>query len=294
MSSASAALASDDPTGTVQKRQDWVRDFNRRWRQVRGRIRSELRNNARLHPDSERSTGRQVREFRDFLERVIDEEVVEPMPIGGVINGNHHTGPPVREGFITGVLLGTAHLRRADFDVESLSYNDAERLLLSPQYRDALEDRYEFAYDDLVDIGEETHTQAYRNYRDQLGETGAIATLLTGATQTADGIQDRINKRGQTGTSRLANSHTVQAVNDGAMQTYRDADVEEVGVIAETDGGTGEVDPDNVDWMTAQDHRVCFECQALAINSPYPIEDAPRPVEDSHPGCRCFIVPATN
>lgn len=296
MSAASQRLASSDPTGTTTQREEWVREYNRRWRRVRGRVREELQSNSRLHPDSDRSTGRQTREFRDFLERTINEEVVEPMPIGGVINGNHHSGPPTREAFISGILLGNAHLRRADFDVDSISYNDVERLLQYPHYRDPLQDRYEFVYDDLVDVGSAAHTQASRNYREQVGSTGSVETLLTGPTQTQDGVQDRLEKRGQTGTQRLAQSQVVTAANLGALYHYQDSGVDEVGAIVETSVEVSSEEGE-YEWMDASDSRVCPQCRSLSGNT-YAVSavlqgDAPMPVLDTHPECRCALVPVS-
>lgn len=292
MSAASQRLASSDPTGTKSQRSQWVREYNRRWRRVRGRIREELQNNARLHPDADRSTGRQTREFRDFLERVIDEEVVEPMSIGGVINGSHHSGPPTREAFISGVLLGNAHLRRADFDVDSVSYNQAEQLLQYPHYREPLQDRYEHVYTDLVDIGEATHTEASRNYREQVNSTGSVETVLTGPTQTSDGVQDRISKRGSTGTQRLAQSQVVTAANLGALYHYQDAaNVETVGAVIEIDTEVSSEEGVS-EWTTVGDSRVCSQCESLAGNQ-YKISEilqgnAPLPAQDTHANCRCF------
>jgi SPP1 gp7 family putative phage head morphogenesis protein len=42
-----------------------------------------------------------------------------------------------------------------------------------------------------------------------------------------------------------------------------------------------------IEWLNSEDEGVCEECEDLADGGPYPIEDAPMPVDDSHPGCRC-------
>ena len=290
MSSASAALASDDPTGSTQKRETLQSEFDRRWRRLRGRIREHLQNNRQLRPSADRSEARRVSEFRTWLEQEIDRTVVEPLTPTSVQAGMHYTGSPIRESVLLGIVLGTAHLRRAGIDVDSRSYNDAEILLQEQRYQDILQRRYQDTYDDLNDAAEQTHTDVSRTYRGALAAGIGLSALLTGENASEDGLNNRVDKAGQTSTQRIANNHVVGAVNDSAVQTYRDADVEEVGVIAETDGGTGEISPDTVEWVTAQDHRVCLECRSLTINSPYSIDDAPQPPQ--HPNCRCMLVPS--
>lgn len=73
---------------------------------------------------------------------------------------------------------------------------------------------------------------------------------------------------------RLARSETAMAQADGKLVQYRDAGIT------------------NVDYLTAQDGRVSRTCRDLAAAGPYLIANAPIPVRDSHPGCRCTIVAA--
>lgn len=71
---------------------------------------------------------------------------------------------------------------------------------------------------------------------------------------------------------RLVRSEVAMAQSDAKLDTYRGAGVE------------------RVDYLTAGDSRVSTICRSLAAAGPYAIADAPVPVRDSHPNCRCTIV----
>ena len=46
------------------------------------------------------------------------------------------------------------------------------------------------------------------------------------------------------------------------------------------------------DWTTAGDGDVCATCARHRDNGPYLLGQGPKPMQDSHPLCRCAIVPA--
>lgn len=65
--------------------------------------------------------------------------------------------------------------------------------------------------------------------------------------------------------------------------------------VAQSDGKLALMQDQGVtlyDYTTAEDGRVSVICQTLAANGPYRVDDpnAPRPMRDSHPNCRCSIV----
>lgn len=73
---------------------------------------------------------------------------------------------------------------------------------------------------------------------------------------------------------RLARSEIGMAQARGKEAMYREAGI------------------DRVDYMTARDELVSDICQHLEAAGPYDLEDAPLPVVDSHPLCRCTWAPA--
>src|SRR5690606_8606567 len=72
---------------------------------------------------------------------------------------------------------------------------------------------------------------------------------------------------------RLARSEIAMAQSDGSLALY-----EQQGITL-------------VDYSTAEDEAVSTICRELAAAGPYTLDKAPVPVRDSHPNCRCAIVP---
>jgi SPP1 gp7 family putative phage head morphogenesis protein len=74
----------------------------------------------------------------------------------------------------------------------------------------------------------------------------------------------------------LTRTSMLTASNDGALALYN----ENADVVAQ------------VEWLTARDERVCRICQALDGQT-WPLDDPERlhPPGDSHPNCRCTIIP---
>ncbi len=70
---------------------------------------------------------------------------------------------------------------------------------------------------------------------------------------------------------RLARSEIAMAQSDGKLDLYREQGVTEV------------------DYETADDARVSRICREIEAAGPYPIGEAPVPVRDSHPNCRCTL-----
>lgn len=292
MSAASAALASNDPTGSKTKRESLASLIGGRWETVIGDLREEIQNNQRLRPSSNRSPARQTSEFRSWLDQEIRSTVVEEMPPGGVINGNHYSGTPIREGVLHGAILGTAHLKRAGADVESLSYNEAERLIQRPHFQRALEREYQDTYDDIFDIAQSAHTDASRNYRDAAAAGVGLSTLYTGRIQSEDGVNDRLRKAGKSETTNTAHYHIASAVNAGAAHRYYEAGVEELGTIVELDVDVSSSEGE-VEFVHAGDSRVCPRCESLG-GTIFKTAGVIRGSVESppiHGRCRCLLIP---
>lgn len=74
----------------------------------------------------------------------------------------------------------------------------------------------------------------------------------------------------------ITRSYVIEASNAGAIDLYRN----NADVLA------------GMEWLAANDGRVCPDCLALDGQT-WAIDDlsAPRPVLDSHPNCRCSLIP---
>lgn len=81
------------------------------------------------------------------------------------------------------------------------------------------------------------------------------------------GVEDMVESRAET----IARSEVIKASSRGTEEAMKEAGVE------------------RVIWVSAEDDRVCEFCQDLN-ESIWDREEAPQPVSDSHPNCRCILV----
>lgn len=86
-------------------------------------------------------------------------------------------------------------------------------------------------------------------------------------------IEDKVKRKIKTRAETIARSEIIKASAEGTRQIMRQAGVK------------------HYIWLTARDDRVCKTCQALD-GKKFRIDDpnAPLPVKDTHPNCRCVLV----
>lgn len=311
--SAAGESSMTDPTRSVTRRRRFAQEFRRRWRELRGVIRDNTEHTDRfgLSDDGELSAEAAVLlgRFRRWVRRQVDEIVVEPMGMPEVRDGRHWTAQYVRESYEHGLDRADTALRKAEFDAPDQSPAAA---LLEREHREKLSAEYVRTYQSVEDAGEALVSDLSQTF-DELLEGGASRR------DTADELNDRVTTIGRnTHSDPLAHGAVVVVINRAALQRYRTAGVEEVGAIVEQPIADGEVsvtgpvtddpvaarggapaDPSaGAFWQTAGDNRVCPQCRALAGRS-WPLSafatgDAPIPVRDTHPRCRCWLVPIPN
>jgi hypothetical protein len=320
-------MALPDPTRSQSKRERWERKFRARWRTVRGRVRTAFEGGGGFQPLNDRPVGQQASEFREWLTSVVDEKVVKPTPARPVRQGDHYTAPFAHEMFEHGLRRAAQALSAAGHDVadpapDVILRRDQPNHGGPGHYDEWLTNAYVETYQDLRDAAQAAVKAATRTYRQAVREGWAIA-------DTVSAINDRLDKTGRHRTDLVTRAKAVVIINDAALARYEAAGVGSIGVAAEsarvpdadvaTDGGRtvdghdhahaeqlaterthpapGEDDAARHRWVTAGDARVCPQCSALA-GSVYLIDDiragdAPMPVRDTHPGCRCYLVPVS-
>lgn len=69
---------------------------------------------------------------------------------------------------------------------------------------------------------------------------------------------------------RIIRTEVQRALNEGQRQTYRDRGYTEL------------------NWIVADDDRLCEECSAMPEGNPYNIDEVPAVL---HPNCRCTVIP---
>lgn len=285
-----------DPTQTTTVRDRFRQRLSARTREVRGAVRQQIEG---TQPSSATAAeiaaggvaGLAVIEtlgaFRRWLSRLFESLVVGTAALTNVRRGTHWTASFVRESYETGLRQAHSALRARGYDAP----DRAPRTVMGEtRHQQALGDLYEQTYIDLEDAVENTQQEVRRAITD--GGFIERAADDVAKRELVDTINDRVSANMGKRFQPLAASAPVRSANEAAIQSYAAAGVEEVGIEPETTTGDGQ----DVDWITADDDRVCLECKQLAVDAPYKLAaviagDAPRPIRDSHLVCRCFLLP---
>ncbi|WP_126665246.1 hypothetical protein [Haloterrigena salifodinae] len=273
-----------DPTRSASKRDRFARKFRRRWRDVRGEVRRALKRD-RFRPQSDRSDARQVGDFRDWFEDLVYTTVLEPAATRDVERGRHWTAEHVDELYTHALKRADQELRKVGVDVPT--GQDYRQLAKSEPYADELREERLEVYQDVEDAVRAAEEEATREYRSGVREGAAVAGLVAA-------VNDRVDKTGRNRTDLISEARGVELIADGGLSRYEQAGIDELGVEVEEPAITIDDEPLN-SWTTAGDSNVCEQCQALEGNA-YKISEirsgeAPKPVRDTHPRCRCWLIP---
>lgn len=322
--SAGAALASEDPTGSATKRKAFRSDAFRRWEAVRGDVRPLIESDPRIRPDSDVSPAISYAHLRHELESIIDRHVLEPMAPQSVLSGRHWTGMHIREAWEHGIALADAYLRQLGYDGGDV---DPRMRARQDPHREGLQREYIRAYADLEDIAADARKEASRAYDEGVRAGRTKRDLISTTDGRDDGVNNRLDKVGETRTEQLAEVYVVASINEAALLRYSQAGVEEVAGMIEVSEDEvrnsdtirlQEEDEDEDDaspmfkaavgalqsvsgggedqavftFTTAGDRRVCDDCRSLAQT--YSVEEALNlpDLPPIHPRCRCFMQPS--
>ncbi|WP_114576702.1 hypothetical protein [Saliphagus sp. LR7] len=285
--------ASEDPTRTTTRRERFEGKFNKRWREFKGELNDLLRGNSYYRPQNDVSDSQQIADFRDWVEDAIERIVVEPVRQRDAQEGAHWTAQRVREFYTHGIDVADRELRRVGYDVDAdIDGTDVLRDDPSDLHQEQLAEEYLTVAQELEDVGRRTEQEITREYREAIGAGLAVGVTL-------DRLKERVDhsRAGKNATRLLAHSYGVEITNDAAIERYYEAGVEQTGTVVEID--VHEEDGTEADFITAGDLRVCPTCRTYAAGGPYRLKairngNAPKPVRDTHPACRCLIVPIPN
>lgn len=174
------------------------------------------------------------------------------------------TSTYVESSYVRGLNQASARLRQAGATVEQRWVEAAFR---RPIHADRLGIAYTRTFTELQGITATMDRQISR----------VLAEGLAGGAGPADiarAINNRVDKIGITRARMLARTEVINAHADATLNTYVEAGLEGVDVVAE--------------WLTAND--ACPECVALEQEGPYSIEQA-RGMIPRHPNCKCAWAP---
>ena len=263
-----------DPTMTTTLRQQFEREAAKRFRWLKGRINEEvirqdgfgLKTNRGAF-DFPRSADK-VSAFMAWLQTQANAGILEVRqgePLSRAAE-RAWSNVYVRSAYQKGMAQSASKLRAEGVDVAPEWVGNA---FSRPFHVDRVGLAYTRTFEDLKGITDTMSSQIGRALAEGLASG-------KGPVDIARAMNNRVDKIGITRARMLARTETIRAHAEASLNSYQEAGILGVGVEAE--------------WRTAQDEKVCAECDAAANGGPYTIEQA-RGMIPLHPNCRCAWVP---
>lgn len=266
-----------DPTLTTGIRKSWSGELYRRFRRLKGLIRTTVEENdalrigRRTNADSRddfrfERDDRKQQAFMQWLQDAMDDEVLEPANPGSIRDGRHWTASYIRSASRRGIKNAHQALRERGIDVAE---ETLDRVFNAPVHRSTLRSLFLRNYSALKGI-----TDAVGREISRVLSQGFVEGISP--REMASRLNDRVDSIGITRARTLARTETIRAANESTLDRLESMGIDEVTA--------------DVEFLTAQDTRVCEECRDLGGNE-YPIDEA-RGMIPQHPRCRCSWIPA--
>lgn len=236
----------NDPTRTLEVRQNFLRDIRGRFRRVNGVLRRALgpENNVlaiNLDPPEafDFPTDREkIQGFMDWLKAILEDEVLEPANFSELRDGQHWTNEYVRNAYLIGRNVAIGRLLQEGISVENPPNPE---LLQTRTSVKTLRDLYSRTYENLEDITDEMAG----TIRQELTEGFAQGESPT---KIAKRITDNVKTIQRTRAETLARTEVINAATDASFDEYEKAGVDTVS---------------HGEWQTAMDTDVCAFCRRL-------------------------------
>lgn len=275
-----------DPTRTTTLRNRFMGEAGSRFRNLKGLIREAivdldvlaLRGDLMaINRDDVDLPGRafdftsmpqKVGAFMRWLDKMERQEILEVSEGTPIEQSGRQawTAKYIQSAYQKGVAHSAQQIRGAGATVEDSWVQGAFN---RPIHADRIGIIYTRAYRELEGITQAVDQQISRELSQGLAEginPNDMAKRLT----------DRVDKIGRTRARTLARTETINAHSDATLNSYTEAQVEGVEVIAE--------------FSTAGDGRVCERCESLEGDT-FSIDEA-RGLIPVHPQCRCAWKPS--
>lgn len=310
-----------DPTKTLTLRNVFVRDSNRRFNELAAAVRVTVDTNdafglredtLQLFPRTisvntlntppansfafPRSEDK-VKEFMKWLKEQERKGIIEIETINTIkgVEETPWTNKYIRDTYKRGVMRARAELRKAGTNIPNIPTIEAsggiEVVMGTPFHVDRLGLLYTRAFSELEGISAAMDREISRILAQGLADGDGPRLLARKMTATINGtglgdlsMTELIGRPFMPAARRaeiMARTEVIRTHHQANIQEYRNWRVEGVFVQAE--------------FVTAEDNRVCQECEALAGNGPlpggaYPL-DVIEPMIPVHPQCRCMALP---
>lgn len=295
-----------DPTRTTTLRNAFSREMTKRFRELRGVIRTSVVDNDcfglitgvtipniltnQMNPTSRNQfaferDGKKVEEFMRWLQTQINNGVLQTQTINQIGRASEEawTNLYIRDSYRRGVNRARQELRKAGFDVPIIQGSELDNYLIQPFHIDRVGLLYTRTFNDLVNVTDNMKGQISRVLARGIAEGDNprdIARRLNRVIKRSGGdlgVTDTIGRfiPAERRAELIARTEIIRAHHSATIQEYRNFGAEGVRLRAE--------------FRTAGDDRVCNECASLQ-GSTYSL-DAAEGIIPVHPLCRCIMLP---
>lgn len=272
-----SAHARFDPTNTAPIRARYERDLVRRFQRIAKLIHNGIGKRDGLNVNEVgppvfdfRRDPDKAAEFMDWLRNAIDEGVLEVKRGTSVAKAADKSWQNVyiRSAYQKGLAQAAGQMRKAGATVEPTF---VEAGFYRPIHADRVGLAYTRAYTDLEGITSAMDAGISRALAQGLSEGVGAREIARTLVETVEGI-------GVVRARMLARTEVIRSHADATLNTFREAGVEDVEVLAE--------------FSTAGDGSVCPRCKALE-GKIYSIDKA-QGIIPVHPNCRCAFLPVVD
>ena len=262
-----------DPTRTTTLRQQFEADLARRFRAIAKAIRKKIDEEDGFGLKTNRGefefarSDQKVAAFMEWLQRQVDAGILEIRRGETMQQAGQRawTNVYIRSAYQKGIAQSAARLRAEGAQVAP---EWVETAFTRPFHADRVGLVYTRTFNDLRGITAEMDKQISRTLANGLAEG-------LGPMDIARSLANRVEKIGIVRARMLARTEVVAAHAEASLNVFDEAEAEGVSLEAE--------------FTTAQDDKVCQECQALAEKT-FTIREA-RGMLPVHPNCRCTWLP---
>lgn len=272
-----------DPTRTSLIRRKMVAELRKRFRRLKAAIRDFIDSKdalglkekelglatlAREREFAFRTDPQKLEAFNAWLKEQIEAEILSVPPGTSSV-----TGQFIESAFKKGQLNAYLSSKEAAMLEEAFGQQTQEAFLRSafgqPETLSKVQLLATRSFEDLKGV-----TTTMASQMNQILAQGMIEGK--GAAEIAAEMVERIDSLVETRAITIARTEIVAAHSEGQLDAFEKLGVEELGV--------------KVEWSTAQDDRVCPECEQME-GKVFTIDEA-RGLIPLHPNCRCAWIPA--
>lgn len=278
-----------DPTRTKTIRHAYVTEVNKRFRWLRGIVRKAIDerdvfglkenvdfSNLPVPPEGAYDFPRLKRKVEEFMNWLREQENKGLLDIKAGLT--RQTASEVEwaniyidSSYRQGIRRAYQELNKAGYSVPAATDELVNFTVLQPVHADRLGLLFTRNFTELRGITEAMDQQISRILAD------GMAKGLS-PRQMADNISQNIVQIQRTRARAMARTEVIRAHHQATINTYKQAGVEGVQIMAE--------------WSTAGDTRVCPICLQMAAAGPYELDEIYNLIP-AHPSCRCLCLPLT-